>query len=151
MSKALPSIIYQNSAQQKKLVTQKKAENESPLPLASEQGDSSCQMHLDQTTMFLNYPVQQITVFRNKKKKKYSAPNSDKNQQKLTNHNYLPIYDCPMTPYYRENINNKNFLTFITTTCSFLQMGIARVKIFHGSLRIFVSFSLVSNCLPKPF
>lgn len=57
MRKALPIIIYQNSDQQKKMVIQKIAETESPSWLANEQEGYAYQMHPDQTTVFLNYPI----------------------------------------------------------------------------------------------
>lgn len=57
MGKALLSIIYQNSAQWKKLVIQKIAGTDCPPKLASEQEGFAYQMHLDQTTGFLNFPI----------------------------------------------------------------------------------------------
>lgn len=55
-SKALLSNMYQ-----KKPVIQTIAETESQPLLASEQEDSADQMHLDQTTEFLNFPIHEIT------------------------------------------------------------------------------------------
>lgn len=57
MSKALMRIIYQNSAQWKKLVIQKIAGTDCPPKSASEQEGFAYQMHLDQTTGFLNFPI----------------------------------------------------------------------------------------------
>lgn len=57
ISNVLLNSIYLKSARQKMVVTQKTAEAEGPPLLASEQAGSSCQMHLGQTTEFLNYPL----------------------------------------------------------------------------------------------